>query len=317
MAPRPAEIAIMEELADELERWSAFTQGAVDEATSRHRYVLERLQRAERSSALAQDAVRLDTERLDELEHTLSNLGEESGQLISDLARHRDRLEGAANAARATRLALDTAGRANLAEQERGTIFLAAALRDDQRARMGLHQGLETQRTNRRRVQRGTAKAAAKAFRALEAEAHRAATALAKISQDVAALHRRYDQIQVGIADLDHDIERTSEALQQIDAGLNAAQLGHARIQAAREDRDRARAALEHVTAVAEALRAAAATCRDRFQVAEQRHNGARVTYESVQGLTIEICHGLRDELTGEGPSGRANGATGRSERDG
>ena len=304
MTPRPADVALLEELADELERWSAFAQGAFDDTQARHRHVQERVRRTERAGALVHDALLADQDRLGAVELTLERLAGECDQLVADLDAHEHRLTAALDRAKTMRLALDAAERSNRAAQERVAAKMSTAIRDDQKARMALHRALDDLRTDSRRAFRRGRKDAETAFRTVEQDAHRAAAALIAEKAELSRLQAMNTKLVDGIAELELDAERARLAIAQLDEGRRAAALGRERVVAARAARDEARARVALCATADRSLDLSLTECRARFDVAEHHARAAATTYESVQRLTITMSHQLRDELNGEPPTG-------------
>jgi len=306
MSIGPAHLTGLEELADELERWSAFAHGALEDARVRHRHVRERVRRAERASALADDSLLADRAAVSELDDLLQRLDGETTELVAAVAARRTRLSALLGEATRRLVALDAAAKENLHQQERAAARVSTTTRDEHRARTALRQALEMQRVAYQRAfRRGGRDAATFALGIAEQEARRAGEALAESKNDLNRLRAAHDRLAALDVTLATEIGDATEHLARLQAGEQALAEVMTMLADVRRARQRTGAALERSATATDQMRADVAAAIEHLAAADATELGASRTYEGVQRLTIDAGRELRDMLTGEGESHR------------
>ena len=299
-ALRPAHAVGLRELADELERWSAFAQGAADDGRVAQRQITEHVRRAERAAALSSDILENEERTLAESAGLYERLATEL-----ELERQAFALESARLDAALARYETTSASAASLLSestmrQERLAVRLTTLTHALTSAQGHLHLARQVAETGGlRRLVRG-ASARAELQRA-EAEVHRASDQCdaARVQRHELRVHHRLLSAALSALDdessaaasaratlgaSDEHLARATDCLRRAAESLHDAQERH---------RDAASLRVQIVADLSTARAALASAA-----ALQQRGNR---TYESVQGLATDTGEALRDALTGYG----------------
>lgn len=295
-------LAVLHELADELERWSAFALGAVEQGTTSLRTATEQVRWAERSVALGRaflrDVDRAAADANDQIEGLRLLLTASVGQL--DAERQRARALTAAIDERRDTL---RPHRIDLVRQlDHATREASAAAHVADAARVELRRSLGQSGSASGPLRVGRSKRARLAFNRAEERAREAQLAADRARAEVARRRAILVEAEATLVDLEGHRSALDATQQELDAIASQYEQLRERLDAIRQRCVTAAEQRRWANGPATQLSADAAESRRVLDQARAAAAAWQTAYERAQLSAVDATSSLRDRLENGGP---------------